>query len=223
MKRLLSLLLALTAFLPVLPASANTIELTAEPPSGGTVSGDGVFESGGNATLTAIPNDGYRFDGWYEHGALISPDRILPIIVFSDRTLEARFISETPEPSPSPVAPPSPNPPPPSAVTYTVTYHANGGSGAPSPQTKTQGVGLTLSGSRPSPSGNLVFLGWASGSTAYIPEYQPGGLYTTDADVTLYAVWEPRTSVPAWPVPLIVTFGASALGFGGMLLRKRKK
>ena len=73
------------------------------------------------------------------------------------------------------------------ANTYTVSYNANGGSGAPGSQTKTYGVNLTLSSTKPTRT-NYNFLGWstsASGSVAY----QPGGTYSSNSGITLYAVW----------------------------------
>ena len=73
-------------------------------------------------------------------------------------------------------------------ATYTVSYNANGGSGAPSSQTKTQDITLTLSGTKPTRSG-YTFLGWATSSSATSASYQPGGSYTANASVTLYAVW----------------------------------
>ncbi len=73
--------------------------------------------------------------------------------------------------------------------TYTVTYDANGGSGAPSTQIKTEGVALTLSSTIPIRSG-YTFLGWNMSQSAILPIYYAGGVYTFDASVTLYAVWE---------------------------------
>ena len=70
---------------------------------------------------------------------------------------------------------------------YTVTYNANGGSGAPGAQTKTYGQTLTLSGTRPTRSG-YTFQGWATSASGAVA-YQPGGSYTTNGAVTLYAVW----------------------------------
>lgn len=74
-------------------------------------------------------------------------------------------------------------------ATYTVSYNANGGSGAPGSQTKTEDVPLTLSSVSPYRSG-YNFLGWAT--SKYMPgaQYQPGGKYTANASVTLYALWE---------------------------------
>jgi uncharacterized repeat protein (TIGR02543 family) len=72
---------------------------------------------------------------------------------------------------------------------YTVSYDANGGTGAPASQVKTQGVDLYLSYGKPVRDG-YDFLGWAMSSSATTPVYQPGGLYKSDASVTLYAVWK---------------------------------
>lgn len=74
------------------------------------------------------------------------------------------------------------------ANTYTVTYDANGGSGAPSAQTKTYGKTLTLSSAVPTRNG-YIFKGWATSSTAVTATLQPGGTYTQEGNVTLYAVW----------------------------------
>ena len=77
-------------------------------------------------------------------------------------------------------------------VTYTVSYSANGGSGAPSSQTKTYGETLTLSATIPTRTG-YTFVGWATSSSAASAQYQPGGGYTANAGVTLYAVWAVKT------------------------------
>ena len=75
------------------------------------------------------------------------------------------------------------------ANTYTVSYNANGGSGAPSAQTKTYGVNLTLSATVPSRT-NYIFKGWATSASATTAAYSAGGTYTSNANVTLYAVWQ---------------------------------
>lgn len=75
------------------------------------------------------------------------------------------------------------------AATYAVSYDANGGSGAPAGQTKTYGVDLTLSAAIPTRSG-YNFLGWATSASATVPDYQPGDIYSTNAALSLFAVWE---------------------------------
>ena len=72
--------------------------------------------------------------------------------------------------------------------TYTVRYNANGGKNAPTNQTKTKDVSLTLNSGVPSKDG-YTFKGWATTSSATTATYQPGGSYTTNKSITLYAVW----------------------------------
>ena len=72
---------------------------------------------------------------------------------------------------------------------YIIEYDANGGSGAPSDQTKYEGVDITLSSREPSQSG-YTFLGWSKYSWSSTVYYMPGDIYSKDADITLYAVWE---------------------------------
>ena len=76
-------------------------------------------------------------------------------------------------------------------ATYYVYYNANGGSGAPGWQAKTYGYNLTLSTQRPTRSG-YTFKGWATSPSGAVV-YSPGGLYTTNAGATLYAVWALNT------------------------------
>ena len=75
------------------------------------------------------------------------------------------------------------------ANTYTVAYNANGGSGAPSSQKKTYGVSLKLSRTKPTRT-NYNFLGWGTSASAKTAKYAAGGTYTSNAAITLYAVWE---------------------------------
>ena len=79
--------------------------------------------------------------------------------------------------------------------TYSVAYNANGGSGAPSAQTKTHGTALTLSSTKPTRT-NYNFLGWGVSSSSTTASYAAGASYTTDAAITLYAVWELAYSYP---------------------------
>lgn len=76
----------------------------------------------------------------------------------------------------------------PALASHTVSFNANGGTGAPGNQTKWYGTVLTLSTIKPTRT-NYEFLGWSTSSTG-TADYQPGGQYGADADVTLYAVWK---------------------------------
>lgn len=75
------------------------------------------------------------------------------------------------------------------ANTYTVSYDANGGSGAPGAQTKTYGQTLKLTTSKPTRT-NYNFLGWSTAKSAATAAYSADGDFTTNANTTLYAVWE---------------------------------
>lgn len=76
----------------------------------------------------------------------------------------------------------------PALAKYTVTYNANGGTGAPGSQSKYYGVTLKLSSTIPTRDG-YRFVGWGTSSGATSASYQPGGNYTSNASITLYAVW----------------------------------
>lgn len=71
--------------------------------------------------------------------------------------------------------------------TYTVSYNANGGSGAPSAQTKKHGATLILSSTKPTRTG-YTFAGWSKTSTGSVA-YNAGSQYSTNSNITLYAVW----------------------------------
>lgn len=85
---------------------------------------------------------------------------------------------------------------------YTVTFNQNGGSGmSPTTQQKTHDVTLALTTSKPSKSG-YTFKGWATSEAnakAGTPTYQPGGNYTGNAAITLWAVWELNHVAPSVP------------------------
>ena len=77
---------------------------------------------------------------------------------------------------------------------FTIQYNANGGSGTPESQKKQAEKALTLSKSIPTRTG-YEFRGWSTSSGSQNVAYLPGGNYTTDADKTLYAVWNPANTI----------------------------
>ena len=76
--------------------------------------------------------------------------------------------------------------------TYSVSYNANGGTGAPASQTKTYGTALTLSSVQPTRTG-YNFISWNTNAEGTGTTYNPGGSYTNNAALTLYAIWEEQT------------------------------
>ena len=163
-----------TTFYAVWSRNSYTISYNANGGTGAPSSQTKYY--GTTLTLSSAKpyRTGYTFKGWGLYASSTSPvyqpgdDYNYNI----SRTLYAVWEKE---------APPAP-------TTYTVSYNANGGSGAPASQTKTKDIALTLSGTKPTRSG-YTFLGWATSSSATSASYQPGGRYTANASVTLYAVW----------------------------------
>jgi len=83
---------------------------------------------------------------------------------------------------------PSSDPDPTPVTTYTITYNANGGSGSMSSQTKNTGESVTIqSNGFTAPSGK-IFAKWSTNTTG-TDTYTPGSTYSTDSDLTLYAIW----------------------------------
>ena len=74
-------------------------------------------------------------------------------------------------------------------VEYTVSYNANGGSGAPASQTKKWGINIKLSTTKPTRA-DYNFLGWGTSASSTTVAYAPGATYSTNAAITLYAIWE---------------------------------
>ena len=151
--------------------------------------------------LPDITREGYVFEGWYtepEGGTKIDSDS-----VYITSNLYAHWVS----------------------LTYTVTYNANGGTGTPDNQTKTYGTDLTLSSTKPShanasagkytvsfnANGGSVsltsldalrttcysFKNWNTKADGSGTSYIAGANYTANADVTLYAQWNPDSTTTA--------------------------
>ncbi|MDE7090845.1 MAG: InlB B-repeat-containing protein, partial [Bacteroidales bacterium] len=66
----------------------NRYALTAEAEHG-MVEGDGTFEHGAEVTLSATPDYGYAFNGWYENGDLLGDEPTLTLTLTAERHLTA--------------------------------------------------------------------------------------------------------------------------------------
>ncbi|MDR2846040.1 MAG: hypothetical protein LBV63_02035 [Candidatus Methanoplasma sp.] len=62
-----------------------------EGPAPGTAHGEGDYRAGETTEVSAVPGDGYGFDGWYFDGVRISDDEKTRILIPEDGHLEARF------------------------------------------------------------------------------------------------------------------------------------
>ncbi len=81
---------------------------------------------------------------------------------------------------------------------FTISYDANGGTGAPAAQTKSYGVNIKLSSTEPTRASETdddgaiikyTFAGWTKTKGSSVVDYLPSATYSTNASVTLYAVW----------------------------------
>ncbi|MBR5620365.1 MAG: InlB B-repeat-containing protein, partial [Clostridia bacterium] len=138
----------------------------------------GNYSSGASAYATPS-KDGYDFSGWKYTAATIgywTKDSVYANrynkgqYEHGDITLYAQWTPKS----------------------YTVTYNANGGSGAPGSQTKTYGNDLTLSSTKPTRNG-YTFVSWNTKADGKGTTYASGGKYTGNANLTLYAIWNPIT------------------------------
>ncbi len=59
----------------------------------GVVIGAGIYTHGDNVTLTATPNENYKFVNWTEDGILVSEEQTYVFEITSDRKLVANFLS----------------------------------------------------------------------------------------------------------------------------------
>lgn len=79
-----------TAARAVIGRNCN-ITVTANPTSGGTVSGSGEYLTQSTATVTATPSEFYRFVNWAVDGTPISTNSTYSFTVTGDRDLVANF------------------------------------------------------------------------------------------------------------------------------------
>ena len=68
-----------------------TVNVSANPNIGGTVTGGGTFNQGQSCTVTATANSGYTFTNWTENGTVVSTQANYTFTVNSNRTLVANF------------------------------------------------------------------------------------------------------------------------------------
>ena len=68
-----------------------TINVSANPSIGGSVTGGGTYNQGQSCTVTATPNAGYTFTNWTENGNVVSTNRSYTFTVTANRTLVANF------------------------------------------------------------------------------------------------------------------------------------
>lgn len=75
---------------PILPPKMYTINVVSG--ENGTASGGGVYEEGTQVTVTAVPSDGYKLNGWMENGESVSSQKKYTFTADRNRTLTAEFV-----------------------------------------------------------------------------------------------------------------------------------
>ena len=68
-----------------------TVNVSANPANGGTVTGGGNYQAGQSCTVTATANSGYTFTNWSENGTIVSTQPSYTFVVNGNRTLVANF------------------------------------------------------------------------------------------------------------------------------------
>lgn len=81
----------LVAHFELLPPNSYSINVSADPSNGGSVSGGGTFEEGQSCTVRATANNSYIFSNWTENGIEVSTNARYSFVVNSNRTLVAHF------------------------------------------------------------------------------------------------------------------------------------
>ncbi len=76
-------------------AQSYTVNVSANPSEGGSVSGGGTFSHGQSCTVHATPNTCYRFVSWTENSNVVSTQADYNFTVTSNRNLVANFALET--------------------------------------------------------------------------------------------------------------------------------
>jgi uncharacterized repeat protein (TIGR02543 family) len=72
-----------------------TVSVSADPTSGGIVSGGGTFNHGQSCTVHATAATGYNFVNWTENGTQVSTDADYTFTVTNNRTLVAHFSTQS--------------------------------------------------------------------------------------------------------------------------------
>lgn len=103
-------------------ASTYNIQLQASPDNGGSVYGSGAVKEGDYAVISAVPNEGFTFEGWLQNNNRVSQDaRYVVDNIHSDVTYVAEF---------KPVEKKEPK-------TYTITASVSSAGGTVTPEGKT--------------------------------------------------------------------------------------
>ena len=167
-----------------------TIAVSANPSSGGTVTGSGTFTQGQSCTVTATTHSGYLFTNWTENGTVVSTNANYTFTVNSDRSLVANF-SMIP------------------SYTITVSADPNNGGTVLGGGTYLEGAICALTAS---PNTGYIFVNWTKNGA--VVSSNPSYSFTVTGNATYVAHFIVQTNnytITASPDP---TVGGSVTGAG---------
>jgi hypothetical protein len=153
------------------------LALTQNIASAGTVSGGGIYKIGSSVALSATPNPGYKFVGWYAGEALISSEnpRVFAMPDY-DLAYEAKFVANN----------------------YKVSLGAREVATAPAGTCEVTGAGTYAYGSEvtisAAPEAGYGFLGWYDGS-ALVSASNPYTFAVPAKDVSYVAKYSKKYHV----------------------------
>ena len=142
-----------------------SVTVTVDPVEGGAVEGAGDYILNQSVTLTATPNEGYSFVGWYENGELVSADATYTFNVTADRNITATFTT----------------------VTYTITVSPAYNGTATGGGTFAEGAEVTLTAI---PNPGYKFIGWYKNGAPFVESTDATYTFEVTASCSLQAKFE---------------------------------
>lgn len=147
--------------------NSYNVTLFNESETKGTIYGSGVFAYNSTITVSASPNTGYDFDGWYLDNSCVSTNKTYSFVLGdADIELHARWKN----------------------ILYSITYYLRGGTNSlNNPTTYTiESEDIHLENAEKT---GYIFLGWTLGSGDSI-DIIPNGTY---GNLSIYANWEGKS------------------------------
>ena len=169
-----------------------TINVSADPALGGTVTGGGAFHYGDNCTVMATANNGYTFTNWTENGNVVSTNASYSFTVNGNRTLVAHFTAQS--------------------YTITATADPTEGGTVAGGGTFTYGQSCTLTAT---PAANYTFVNWTRGGLQVSTEASYTFTVTSSANYVAHFQIESYTiSVSANPAEGGTLTGDGSYNYG---------
>ena len=153
------------------------VTITATAGTGGTVTGDGIFNQGERVSLVATPNSGFNFIGWYENNTRVNTNARWNFNATANRTVQARFEEAQ-------------------AQRFTITATAGTGGTVTGGGTFDQGMPVSLIAT---PNSGFNFTGWYENNTRV--NANATWNFNATANRTLQARFAQATPTPS-PTPI---------------------